>query len=278
MDPSAVERILARDRLIVAAALLACVVLSAWFILGGAGTGMSALDMSWETGPAGALLTGAPDMISAHVWTLHYAVIVFVMWWLMMVAMMVPSASPTVLLYAALNRERGVSGALEFLCGYLVVWAAFSLIATAVQGLLSASGLMSAMYMNFATTYLAAAALIAAGLYQLSPVKAACLAHCRGPVEALTRHRRTGRAAAFRTGCIHGRYCLGCCWALMALLFVGGVMNIWWIAGTALYVAVEKLAPGGKRLSQVMALVLVLSGLGLLARQILAHDLLVHPA
>jgi predicted metal-binding membrane protein len=121
------------------------------------------------------------------------------------------------------------------------------------------------MYMNLATPYLAAVVLIGAGLYQLSPVKAACLDHCRGPVEALTRHRRTGRAAAFRMGLIHGRYCLGCCWALMSLLFVGGVMNIWWIVGIALYVALEKLAPGGKRMARVMAALLVVAGLAVLA-------------
>jgi predicted metal-binding membrane protein len=265
MDSSAVERILARDRLIVIASLAVVVILSAWFILDGAGTGMSSIDMSIETGPAGALLSGTPDMVSAHVWSPRYAVMVFVMWWLMMIAMMVPSAAPTVLLYAALNRNRGALGAMEFLGGYLVAWAGFSLAATLVQGLLAASGLMSAMYMNLATTYLASAVLIAAGLYQLTPVKAACLAHCRGPVEALTRHRRTGRMAAFRMGLVHGRYCLGCCWALMALLFVGGIMNIWWIAGTALYVAAEKLAPGGKRLSQVIAALLVLAGVALLA-------------
>ena len=262
---SAVERILARDRLIVIASLAVVVILSAWFILDGAGTGMSSIDMSMETGPAGALLAGTPDMVSAYIWSPRYAVMVFVMWWLMMIAMMVPSAAPTVLLYAALNRDRGALGAIEFLAGYLVVWAGFSLAATLVQGLLAASGLMSAMYMNLATTYLAAAVLIGAGLYQLTPIKAACLAHCRGPVEALTRHRRTGRMAAFRMGLVHGRYCLGCCWALMALLFVGGIMNIWWIAGTALYVAVEKLAPGGKRLSQVIAAVLMLAGAALLA-------------
>jgi predicted metal-binding membrane protein len=262
--PSAVQHILARDRLIVIASVFACVVLSGWYILAGAGTGMSAIGMSMQTGPAGALIAGTPDMISPQAWSFGYAIVVFVMWWLMMVAMMVPSAAPTVLLYGALHRERGAWGTLAFLAGYLVMWAGFSLLATLAQWLLSAAGQMSAMYMNLASSYIASAILIGAGLYQLSPVKAVCLDQCRGPVEALTRHRRTGRAAAFRMGLVHGRFCLGCCWALMTLLFVGGVMNIWWIGAIATYVGVEKLAPGGKLTALVMAGVLILAGLMLL--------------
>lgn len=263
MAHSAVERLLSRDRMIVTVSLALCVILSAWYILDGAGTGMSTVEMSLETGPAGALIAGTDDMVSPHVWSFRYAFVVFVMWWLMMVAMMVPSAAPTILLYGALYRDRGARGQLEFAAGYLAIWAFFSLAATAAQGLLAAVGMMSAMYMNLATAYLAAAVLIGAGLYQLTPVKAACLDHCRGPVDALTRNRRTGRAAPFRMGLVHGRYCLGCCWALMALLFVGGVMNIWWIAGITIYVAFEKLAPGGKRVAGAMGVVLVVGGLAL---------------
>lgn len=266
MEQSAFQRILSRDRVIVAVSLALCVTLSAWYVLNGAGTGMSAVAMSVETGPAGALIAGTPDMIGPHVWSLRYAFGIFVMWWLMMVAMMVPSAAPTVLLYGAINRERGAWASLQFLAGYLVIWAGFSFAATLVQGILTAAGMMSAMYMNLAATYMASAILIGAGLYQLSPVKTACLKHCRNPVEALTRHRRTGRVAAFRMGTVHGRYCLGCCWAMMALLLVGGIMNIWWIAGIALYVAVEKLAPGGKRLAQGTAGVLIIAGFAMLAR------------
>lgn len=266
MARSAVERLLARDRVIVVASLTLCVIMSAWYILDGAGTGMSSVEMSLDTGPMGALIAGTEDMITPHVWSFRYAVVVFVMWWLMMVAMMVPSAAPTILLYGALYRDRGARGQLEFAAGYLAIWGVFSLAATAAQSLLAAVGMMSAMYMNLATTYLAAAVLIGAGLYQLTPVKAACLDHCRGPVEALTRHRRTGRAAAFRMGLVHGRYCLGCCWALMGLLFVGGVMNIWWIAAITVCVALEKLTPGGKTFSRLMAGVLLVAGLALLLK------------
>lgn len=264
MGRSIVEQILSRDRVIVATSLLFCVAISAWYILEGAGTGMSAVEMSLETGPAGALIARSPDMISPYVWSPRYAIVIFVMWWLMMVAMMVPSAAPIILLYAALHRDRGAWHAFQFLAGYLVIWACFSLAATLAQGLLSAGGLISAMYMNLSSIHVAAAVVMAAGLYQLSPMKAACLDHCRGPVEALTRHRRTGRAAALRMGLIHGRYCLGCCWALMMLLFVGGIMNIWWIAAITLYVAIEKLAPGGKRVSQIMAGLLMIAGIALM--------------
>lgn len=270
MAQSIVERILARERMIVIASLVACVGLSAWYILDGAGTGMSSMEMSLETGPGGALLAGTDDFISPHVWTARYAVVVFVMWWLMMMAMMVPSAAPAVLLYAALHRDGGVRGRLAFLSGYLTAWAGFSLTATAAQGLLAAGGLMSAMYMNVSTHYFAAVLLVGAGLYQLSPVKAVCLDYCRSPVETLVRHRRTGRWAAFRMGLVLGGYCLGCCWALMALLFVGGVMNIWWVAGITLYVAFEKLAPGGKRVAQAMGVVLVVGGLALAVAGVLA--------
>jgi predicted metal-binding membrane protein len=265
VGPSTLDRFLARDRLIVILSLLSAVAVSVAYILAGGGTGMSSLGMSMDTGPAGALIAGTPDMVSPVVWTPGYAVVIFVMWWLMMVAMMVPSASPVVLLYGALQRDQGAWPALEFLLGYLAVWAGFGVAATLIQGALSAGGLVSAMYMNLATTYLAAAVLIGAGLYQLSPLKAVCLDHCRSPVEALTRHRRTGHAAAFRMGLVHGGYCLGCCWTSMALLFVGGVMNIWWIVGIAVYVAIEKLAPGGRRVAKVTAIILIVGGLVLLA-------------
>lgn len=278
MAQSIVERILVRDRMIVVGSLVLCVGVSAWYILDGAGTGMSSMEMSLETGPGGALLAGTDDFISPHVWTARYAVVVFVMWWLMMVAMMVPSAAPTILLYGALYRGSGARGQLEFAAGYLAIWGVFSLAATAAQGLLAAVGMMSAMYMNLATTYLAATVLVGAGLYQLTPVTAVCLDHCRGPVEALTRHRRTGRAAAFRMGLVHGRYCLGCCWALMALLFIGGVMNIWWIAAITIYVAVEKLAPGGKAISRIMAAVLVIAGIALVVMTFVAQPIPSVPA
>jgi len=258
------ERVLRHDRLIMAAALGLAVVASAAFILAGGGTGMSVFGMAARTGPAGALINDTPSMVAPMLWSVGYALIIFVMWWLMMVAMMVPSAAPVILLYGALNRGKNRWSPLVFAAGYLLAWGAFSVIATALQGGLAAFGLVSPMFMTLVTPWLGAAVLIGAGLYQFTPLKAACLEHCRGPVDALTRHRRTGRAAALRMGMLHGAYCLGCCWALMALLFVGGIMNIWWILGISVYVGIEKLAPGGERLARPLGAALVLGGLALL--------------
>jgi len=267
MQPSVViQRLLARERWIMAGALFLAVTGSGGYILAGGGTGMASLAMVADSGPLGALISGAPDMIRPMVWTPFYGLVIFVMWWLMMIAMMVPSAAPTILLYGALNRAHGTWGMLEFLCGYLAVWAGFSLAATAVQGVLALGGMISAMYMNLATPFLGGLALVGAGLYQLTPMKRACLAHCRGPVVVLTRHRRSGRLAALRLGAVHGSYCLGCCWGLMALLFVGGVMNLWWILGLMFYVAVEKLAPGGDRFAVPLAALLIVGGVALLFR------------
>lgn len=260
MSKPVVARLLHHDRLIVAGVLVLLAALATGFIISGGGTGMSAIDMVRQTGPAGALMSGVPDMPMPMHWSFGYAAVIFVMWWLMMVAMMLPSAAPTILLFGVLNSGRGAWGMLEFLLGYLTVWAGFSLAATMVQAGLTSTGLISAMYMNVTSSILAAAVLILVGAYQFTSIKTSCLNNCRGPVEALTRGRKTGPAAAFRMGIAHGGYCLGCCWALMALLFVGGVMNLWWILAIAIYVAVEKLTPYGDRLAKPFGFVLVVAG------------------
>ena len=253
------ERVLSRDRWIVAAVLAAITLFAGLWTLQGGKTGMSAWDMTQVTGAPGALIGGLPDMAMGG-WTWGYGLVIFAMWGLMMVAMMVPSAAPTILLFGALHRERGALGMLAFLSGYLAIWAVFSLVATLVQGGLVTLGWMSGMWMNVGSRWLGAGVLIAAGLYQLTPLKAACLRSCRGPAEALTTVRRQGRFAAFRMGAVHGRFCLGCCWGLMALLFVGGVMNLWWILGVALLVAVEKLAPWGEKLTRPLGVGLLVGG------------------
>ncbi len=264
-----VARLLHHDRRIVAAVLVLLAVLATGFIVAGGGTGMSAIEMLRQTGPAGALLSGTHDMPMPMHWSFGYASVIFLMWWLMMVAMMLPSAAPTILLFGALNPSRGAWGMLEFLIGYFSVWAGFSVAATMVQASLTATGLASPMYMNLSSSMLAAAVLILVGGYQFTPIKTTCLKSCRGPVEALTRGRKTGPAGAFRMGLAHGGYCLGCCWALMALLFVGGVMNLWWILAIAIYVAVEKLTPFGDRLAKPVGVALVVVG-GFIAARALA--------
>jgi predicted metal-binding membrane protein len=263
---STVERLLGNGRRIVAVAVGLMVLLSAAFLLAGGGTGMDALAMTAATGPLGALIARTPDLIRPEIWTPAYAGVIFLMWWLMMVAMMLPAAAPVILLYGALHPAGTARAPFAFLAGYLAVWAGFSALATALQGALAAAGLLSPMYMTLSTPLLGGAVLIGAGLYQLTPLKAACLNSCRGPVETLTRLRREDRTRAFSMGLRHGAQCLGCCWALMALLFVGGVMNLVWILGLALIVAVEKLSPWGDRLSRPLGAGLVAAGLALMTR------------
>lgn len=178
-----------------------------------------------------------------------------VMWWLMMGAMMLPSAAPAILLYARVRRTRGDDVAIGqswvFLTGYVGVWLLFSLAAALAQRALTGPA------MALADQRGAAAVLVAAGLYQLSPLKSACLRQCRSPAEFITRHWRPGAFGTLRLGTLHGAYCVGCCWMLMALLFVGGVMNLWWIAGLTLLVGVEKLVPHGDKLGRTAGVALI---------------------
>jgi predicted metal-binding membrane protein len=175
--------------------------------------------------------------------------------------------SATVLLAAALYRRKGQDGRPELAAGllttgYLAVWGAFSLAATLAQWGLEDAGLLAPETMATAVPSLAGGILLAAGLYQLTPLKQACLRRCRSPVAFLAAHWRPGSAGAFRLGLAHGAYCVGCCWFLMALLFVGGVMNPFWIGAIALYVLAEKLAPRGHLLSRLSGL--LLAGMGLI--------------
>lgn len=191
----------------------------------------------------------------------------FVMWAVMMVAMMLPSAAPTILMYAAILKKTDASGheatrVAVFASGYLVVWAAFSAVATLLQWGLEQGALLSPM-MSASSKLLAGGLLVAAGIYQLTPLKNSCLAHCRTPVAFLTGRWRSGTAAAFGIGATHGLYCLGCCWALMLLLFVGGVMNLLWVAVLAVLVLLEKLAPFGQIFARVTGVACI--GAGVLA-------------
>jgi predicted metal-binding membrane protein len=185
----------------------------------------------------------------------------------MMVAMMLPSASPLVLLYGRVVRRAAAEGRILhartaiacFASGYLTIWILFSLLAVFLQWGLERAGATSAM-MSLGATPLSGALLVAAGLYQLTPLKTVCLKHCRGPAAALAAQWRPGLSGAWRMGLVHGTYCLGCCAVLMLLLFVGGVMNLVWIAALTLFVAVEKLAPFGKTAATAMGTVLIAWG------------------
>lgn len=193
-----------------------------------------------------------------------YLPLLFVMWWTMMMAMMLPSAAPAILLYGTMNRklaERGTSIApvAVFALGYAAIWTVFSAAAMALQ--LASARLVPLTGMMAVTSAAAGAVLlVAAGLYQLSPLKNACLRKCRTPLMFFAHRWRKGALGAFAMGIEHGIVCLGCCWVLMGLLFYGGVMEPVWIIGLAAYVGLEKLAPGGGLISRLSGVLLVAWG------------------
>jgi predicted metal-binding membrane protein len=255
-----------RERTIVAVALALIVALAWLHVLAGAGTGMSVMHMStWRFPPP------LPAFPAAAEWSLSYAALMVAMWWVMMVAMMLPSAAPMLLLHArvvAHAEKQGHDGPAlgqtgGFLAGYLLVWLGFSLVATVAQWLLEFLGIVDGMLMWSTSRGFSAALLIAAGAWQLTPWKSVCLDHCRRPAEFLSAHWRKGTGGALRMGLEHGAWCVGCCWMLMALLFVGGAMNLFWIAGLSAIVLAEKLLPGWRWLSSIVGAILIASGLWL---------------
>ena len=197
-----------------------------------------------------------------------YAITMFLMWWLMMIAMMTPSASSMLLLFFRLKKvgpekESALRHTYSFLSGYLLMWGAFSIFACAVHLVLNKIQIANEMMMQISSIYVSCTLLIIAGLYQFSSLKQACLQHCRSPADFLAQHKRNGTLGSLKTGMYHGLFCLGCCWMLMGLLFVGGVMNLFWIVGLAVYVIVERAAAKIPLLDRLMGVVLILSGLAL---------------
>ena len=194
------------------------------------------------------------------------------MWTVMMAAMMLPSASPAILLYAAMvrkNAERGVALAAVwlFVAGYLLAWAGFAVLAALLQAALEGTGLLAPMMLS-ASPWLSGALLLAAGAYQFTPLKKLCLSKCREPVHFFITNWHPGPLGALRMGAAHGAYCVGCCWLLMLLLFALGVMNLAWIALIAAFVLAEKLLPAGRFSSRFAGVALILSGLTVLAAPI----------
>jgi predicted metal-binding membrane protein len=258
------EAALKRDRLLLAVALGAMVALAWGWLLLGAGMSMTAVEMTAMAGMDGWLMRPA-------IWTPGYAALMFSMWWIMMAAMMLPSAAPMLLLFARVNRKPttgpALSGAGLFALGYLFAWGGFSAVAVAAQWALEAARAVSPM-MEATNVWLGAGILVAAGLWQLTPVKTICLRHCRSPLGFLLGSWRQGRWGALRMGLEHGALCLGCCWFLMALLFFGGVMNLYWILGLTGFVALEKIAPLGHWIGRAAGVALVAWGLSLAARSL----------
>ncbi len=266
-----IERALRRDRVVIAACL-ALVTALAWLYLAALTAWMAHDNMDPMTmdGMPAAPVGGAGAMVMAPMpWTPATFALTFVMWWVMMLGMMLPGAAPMILLFARVHRRRlGDSDPLLptvlFAVGYLLMWGGFGALATGLQWGLNAAALLSPG-MASAGPLLGAALFLAAGAYQLTPLKRACLVHCRAPVEFLARHWCAGRLGAVRMGIVHGAWCVGCCWVLMALLFVGGVMNLLWVAFLAVFVLAEKLAPRGEWVARVGGVAMLACGTYLLA-------------
>jgi predicted metal-binding membrane protein len=205
-------------------------------------------------------------------WTLSHAAFQFAMWAVMMVGMMTPSVTPMLLIYLRIAQQSAVAGVRFaavgwFACGYLAAWLLFSALATAAQWTLEAAALLSPT-MASSSRMLGGGVLLAAGLYQWLPLKAACLAQCRAPLSFVQRQGgfQPTAAGSLRLGLLHGLYCVGCCWALMTLLFVGGVMNLLWIAALMVLVLLEKLVPNGSVFSRTVGVVAAAAGIVMLAR------------
>lgn len=265
------ESVLRRDRLVLVV-LLGAVAAAAWlWLLLGAGIGISS--SATAAGSSMAEMPGMtasmPNMVMDHaVWTTGYAALMFSMWWVMMTAMMLPSAAPVLLLFARVSRAGSSHpgpyvATIVFAAGYLALWGGFSALAAGLQWGLERLDWLSPM---MATTNwaLGAAIVIAAGLWQLTAIKSVCLRQCRSPLGFLTRSWRPGRRGAFVMGLQHGGYCLGCCWFLMTLLFFGGAMNLFWIAGLAVFVMVEKTLRFGRRVGQVAGIAAIAWGVEML--------------
>lgn len=254
LGDSALEAVLKRDRVVVLAGLFGIVVLS-WAYLVYLASHMGG--MSPEIA-----------MPRVEVWGFLDLLALYMMWSVMMVAMMVPSAAPLVLLFANVNRKRQqradplIPTGL-FLLGYLLVWVGFSAAATLTQWGLHTAALISPMMVS-ASPLLGGLLLIAAGLFQWTPIKQACLRYCRSPLGFLTVEWREGKGRALFMGLKHGALCVGCCWVLMALLFVAGVMNLLWVASIAAFVLMEKVAPRGAQIGLATGAILVLGGVALL--------------
>lgn len=249
-------RVLLRGRTLALAGVVALCVLAWWYLFreASAVAGVEGMEAAGRTpGPA------------------EFAYL-FVMWSVMMVAMMLPSALPTLLLFSKVvenRRDRGARGSvalstMAFVLGYLLAWSGYAAIAAAAQWTLQRALLLSPMMVSVSRE-LSGGLLVLGGAYQFSPIKDRCLGHCRSPLSFIAGHWREGTSGAVRMGAHHGLYCVGCCWALMALLFVLGVMNLFWVAALAALVLVEKVLPRAAWTTPSVGVSLVVAGIWVLA-------------
>lgn len=251
------ENVLRRERIVVLSGLAVITSLS-WAYISSLVSKTSNMEMGAEM-----------TMPRMQAWGIADFGLTFGMWAVMMVAMMTPAAAPMILMFAGVNRRRreqqgSYVPTSVFLAGYLVVWATFSVLATAAQWGLHAVSLLSPM-MAITSPVVGGVLLLACGVYQWTPLKYACLSKCRSPLGFVLNEWREGGWGAFLMGLKHGGYCTGCCWSLMVLLLVAGVMNLLWVAAIAGLVLLEKVAPAGDRLGRVAGVVLVVWGVWMVA-------------
>jgi predicted metal-binding membrane protein len=278
MTKAAVNAVLRRDRAIVIVVIAGLTILAWAYILWLAAhadmPGMPASEHGGMEMP-GVSMRGAPMPMAGmtavepafRAWSAADFAFMFAMWAVMMVGMMMPSMAPMVLLYAAVGRKAAASGRPLaatgwFIVGYLLVWIGFSLAATGAQWTLTRLALLTPTMASTSDIF-GGAVLVATGLYQWSPLKDTCLGKCQLPLGFLISRGgfRSSPVGSLRLGAEHGAYCVGCCWMLVALLFVGGVMNVLWIAGLAILVLLEKVVPAGRLISRTAGAVMVAAGL-----------------
>jgi predicted metal-binding membrane protein len=257
-----VEAVLKHDRAIVLAGVVGLSVL-AWAYL---------LTLAWRMPHQDMAMTIAMPHMQA--WGTTESLLTWVMWAVMMVAMMTPSAAPMILTFATINRRRHAQQGpfvptAVFVLGYLLVWSGFSALATFAQWALHTAALLSPIIV-ITSPLVGGLLLVAAGLFQWTPLKSTCLTQCRSPLGFVITEWREGAWGALVMGLRHGSYCVGCCWVLMALLFVAGVMNLLWVAAIAALILVEKVLPRGELVGRVAGGVLLLAGLVLLGQRWLA--------
>jgi predicted metal-binding membrane protein len=260
-ETTAMEAVLKHDRVIVLAGVVGLSAL-AWAYL---------LTLVWRMPPQDMGMAMAMAMPHMQDWGTSEVFLTWVMWAVMMVAMMTPSAAPMILTFATINRRRRAQQGpfvptTVFALGYLLVWSGFSALATVAQWGLHTAALLSPMIV-ITSPLVGGLLLIAAGLFQWTPLKSTCLMQCRSPLGFLMTEWREGAWGALVMGFRHGSYCVGCCWVLMALLFVAGVMNLLWVAAIAALILVEKVLPRGELVGRVAGGVLLLAGLVLLGQR-----------
>jgi predicted metal-binding membrane protein len=249
-------------RFIVICALV-LLTLIAWFYVLWVRAGMMAPSTAMPSMTVAEMAAMASPGFTA--WSASHFFFIFAMWAVMMVGMMLPTVTPMLLLYARLAQSAPgllFASTAWFAGGYLLAWTGFSLFATIAQYGLERLALLTPMIEGVSRVF-GGAVLVAAGLYQWTPLKNACLSQCRAPLSFVQQHGgfRPHKMQALRLGFLHGGYCVGCCWALMALLFVGGVMNIFWIAGLMIIMLAEKIMPGGRALSRIVGVAAIAGGL-----------------